>query len=348
MANSLVSRRKSTIDCRSLELSHGDKRQLKISASHLVIVFSVTQQSDTSKKVSTDWYYGASVDSLQRGNLDEWVAEYFFEYRQVMVDYLAEWAHISDQLQDGRNEDVKCMRIMNDPIPALYRPFLCYGVTHFVLPIVTDIVLEKLVGFTKYRSGTLEYWHSRAAIEEEMMMEPIVFCHGLGVGLLPYIPFVRDLRRAFPDRDLFCIELPHIGHSFGTFVVRWMLTHELNRIASLSLMDPVCFLLVKNDLLLNTQRKVHEDPIGILATYLVFRELYTAHTLTRNFFWEQNNVWPEELRNVPTHVSLCGKDFIVPAHSIRRLLEAESAARLAITREDQLKKSRLHEQSRNL
>ncbi|EER06627.1 ribose-phosphate pyrophosphokinase, putative [Perkinsus marinus ATCC 50983] len=211
----------------------------------------------------SSWYYGASVDSLQRGNLEEWVAEYFFEYRQVMVDYLAEWAHISDQLQ-GSNA-------------ALSQPSIGSG--------------------------------------------NVRGCGGHVDG---------------------------IGHSFGTFVVRWMLAHELNRIASLSLMDPVCFLLVKNDLLLNTQRKVHEDPIGILATYLVFRELYTAHTLTRNFFWEQNNVWPEELRNVPTHVSLCGKDFIVPAHSIRRLLEAESAARLAITREDQLKKSRLHEQSRNL
>ncbi|KAF4756436.1 Ribose-phosphate pyrophosphokinase 2 [Perkinsus olseni] len=122
------------------------------------------------------------------------------------------------------------------------------------------------------------------------------------------------------------------------------MTHEPSRIASLSLVDPVCFLLVKNDLLLNTQRKAHEDPIGILATYLVFRELYTAHTLTRNLFWEQNNVWPEELRGVPTHVSLCGRDFIIPAHSVRRLLEAEAAARLEITRDEQLNKFRRQQQ----
>ncbi|KAF4687926.1 hypothetical protein FOZ60_003317 [Perkinsus olseni] len=338
----------------------------------------------------SSWYFGAPVDSLQRGNLEEWVAEYFFEYRQadelstaekqelrVLVDYLAEWAHISGDLRDGTNEDVKCMRIMNDPIPAAYRPFICYGVTHFVLPIITDIVLDKAVGFTKYRSGTMEYWYSRAPEGENPTLQPIVFCHGLGVGLLPYIPFVRDIRRAFPDRDIFCIEVPHvamrpypnlpsaremsvvvadmltawgysqahmIGHSFGTFVVRWMLAHEPSRIASLSLVDPVCFLLVKNDLLLNTQRKAHEDPIGILATYLVFRELYTAHTLTRNLFWEQNNVWPEELRGVPTHVSLCGRDFIIPAHSVRRLLEAEAAARLEIARDGQLNKFRRQQQ----
>ncbi|KAF4724716.1 hypothetical protein FOZ62_024104, partial [Perkinsus olseni] len=258
-----------------------------------------------------------------------------------------------------------------------YRPFICYGVTHFVLPIITDIVFDKLVGFTKYRSGTMEYWYSWAPEGENPKLQPTVFCHGLGVGLLPYIPFVRDIRRAFPDRDIFCIEVPHvamrpypnlpsaremsvvvadmltawgysqahmIGHSFGTFVVRWMLAHEPSRIASMSLVDPVCFLLVKNDLLLNTQRKAHEDPIGILATYLVFRELYTAHTLTRNLFWEQNNVWPEELRGVPTHVSLCGRDFIIPAHSVRRLLEAEAAARLEIARDGQLNKFRRQQQ----
>ncbi|KAF4694282.1 hypothetical protein FOZ63_032261 [Perkinsus olseni] len=135
----------------------------------------------------SSWYFGAPVDSLQRGNLEEWVAEYFFEYRQadelsiaekqelrVLVDYLAEWAHISGDLRDGTNEDVKCMRIMNDPIPAAYRPFICYGVTHFVLPIITDIVLDKAVGFTKYRSGTMEYWYSRAPEGENPTLQPIV------------------------------------------------------------------------------------------------------------------------------------------------------------------------------
>ncbi|KAF4668906.1 hypothetical protein FOL47_002812 [Perkinsus chesapeaki] len=310
------------------------------------------------------WFFGAPVDSLERGNLEEWVAEYFFEYRQtdelsiqerqelrVMVDYLAEWAHISEGLRDGTNKNVRCMRFMSDPLPA-----------------------------AKYRSGTVEYWYSKAPAPEDQHTEPIVFCHGLGIGLLPYIPLVRDIREAFPDRDLFCIEIPHvamrpypnlpssremcvvvadmltawgyprahmIGHSFGTIVVRWLLAHEPDRIASLTLVDPVCFLMVKNDLLLNTQRKAHDDPMGILATYLVFRELYTAHTLTRNLFWEQNNLWPEELRDVPTHVSLCGKDFILPAHSVRRLLEAEEAARQEILRDGQLNKLRLQQKPLN-
>ncbi|KAF4753602.1 Ribose-phosphate pyrophosphokinase 2 [Perkinsus olseni] len=70
----------------------------------------------------SSWYFGAPVDSLQRGNLEEWVAEYFFEYRQadelstaekqelrVLVDYLAEWAHISGDLRGGMGDKTSVM-----------------------------------------------------------------------------------------------------------------------------------------------------------------------------------------------------------------------------------------------
>merc|ERR1712224_161162 len=56
--------------------------------------------------------------------------------------------------------------------------------------------------------------------------------------------------------------------------------------------------------------------MGFLA-----KELYISHSLSRNFFWHQNILWPEELPG-PTLVVLNGRDSIVPAHSIRRYLTA--------------------------
>ncbi|KAF4754089.1 Ribose-phosphate pyrophosphokinase 2, partial [Perkinsus olseni] len=192
---------------------------------------------------------------------------------------------------------------------------------------------------------------------------PIVFCHGIGLGLLPYIPVVHDIVRRFPDRDIFCVDMPHIacrpfvnlpsaremsacvidmlrawryshchviGHSFGCILSRWILAYQPSIVRSLSLVDPVNFLLVKSDLLHNALKIDHSDPFGALATYFSLRELYTVHTFCRNFFWEENIIWPEDLRDVPTHITLCGNDFIAPAHSTRNLLGVEKLERAEI------------------
>ncbi|EER17363.1 hypothetical protein Pmar_PMAR022308 [Perkinsus marinus ATCC 50983] len=80
----------------------------------------------------------------------------------------------------------------------------------------------------------------------------------------------------------------------------------------------------------NMWRGDHADPFGTLATYFSLRELYTVHTFCRNFFWEENILWPEDLREVPTHITLCGGDFIAPVHSTRNLLGVEKLERSEI------------------
>merc|ERR1711865_231758 len=88
-------------------------------------------------------------------------------------------------------------------------------------------------------------------------------------------------------------------------------------------MDPVCFLLVKPDVNYNFLYRRPDTPTRLLLSYFVASELYIAYSMTRNFFWYLNILWPEDIpKGVPALVVLSGKNSIVPAHSIRRFLAA--------------------------
>lgn len=225
-----------------------------------------------------------------------------------------------------------------------------YIVTALALPVVTYYNLESL-GFRKHKSGTLQYWLRRG--RGKSAEPPIVFCHGVGVNLLPYEHFITELLRQVPKgKTIFLVSLPHIsmrinedvpssaemvaclrdmlaswefdsahfvGHSFGSIVVAWMCKNSKETVKVATFLDPVCFLLIKPDVCYNFMYRRPETPTQLLMHYFVARELFIAHSLSRNFFWYQNLLWPEELV-MPTLVMLSGEDSIVPAHSVRRYL----------------------------
>ncbi|KAF4668903.1 hypothetical protein FOL47_002809 [Perkinsus chesapeaki] len=415
-----------------------DSSDIKESSEEIAVKVRALQRAEISS-----WFNGAPVEALKRGNVRMWISEYFFEgyeveqltplereEMEIMVDYMEKWAHA--QWEDGFNKDVKVFRLTKDPLPSLHRPAICYAMTHVAIPALTTLAMTAPVlgmGFSKYRAGSMEYFfRSGVGCSDDLNMDqrktPIVVCHGIGLGLLPYIPVVHEIARIFPDRDIFCVDMPHefflriiagghryvlpwpenakicrarlclereeeaskfdgptrslwerlrtihgslvatsiacrpfvnlpsaremsacvidmlrawrythchvIGHSFGCITSRWILAYQPSIVRSLSLVDPVNFLLVKSDLLHNALKIDHSDPFGALATYFSLRELYTVHTFCRNFFWEENILWPEDLRNVPTHITLGGNDFIAPAHSTRNLLGVEKLERTEI------------------
>lgn len=129
-----------------------------------------------------------------------------------------------------------------------------------------------------------------------------------------------------------------IGHSFGTVVITWVA--RLSEVAaSLMFLDPVCFLLMKHDVLSNVVYSSATEPLSDFRAaafeFFVFRELYIAHTLTRNFFWQENDFAVEKL-GTPAVVLLSGNDTIVPAHSVRRLLECERRRRRKLLLENKV------------
>ncbi|KAK3238030.1 hypothetical protein CYMTET_51930 [Cymbomonas tetramitiformis] len=320
------------------------------------------------------WFLGAPVSSIKLGNLEEWLAWAFFhttpkELAEMiplgdeMPQLLAEsqsWAEFT--LEPGYNPAVKSMRLNLDPIPSRHRPLIYYAVTHVVFDWFANWILH-MNGFSKHKSGCLTYWRragsSGSATEAERAAKlPMVICHGLGVGVLPYIDFARDIIRESAERDVFMITLPNIsmqihedvpsstelvvcivgmlhawgfskahfmGHSFGTAVMAYVAKARPDICGAASFVDPVCFLLCKPDVSFNFMYRAPQNASQMLLKYFVAEELYTAHSLARHFHWQESIVWPEDLKGIPTLVVLSGKDSIVPAHSIRRYLRAFQA-----------------------
>ncbi len=83
-----------------------------------------------------------------------------------------------------------------------------------VLPRV-EVNLYSLYNFHEKHCGSLHYLYRRRNKRKKECREPVVFFHGLGVGLTMYFPFIRKLVEKFGERyDIFLIILPHIGMRF--------------------------------------------------------------------------------------------------------------------------------------
>jgi hypothetical protein len=229
----------------------------------------------------------------------------------ILVDRIASWADL--KLEPGFNAAVRCMRIDFDPIPSSYRPLCYYGVTAGLLPLANDFLMRRY-GFEKFWSGCLEYWHKPPAGEADG--PPVVFCHGLGIGVANYAVMLHELCERGKHRMLFFVSLPHIaqrpietqasprefvmsvselltahrcppegvhfvGHSFGTFVCGWVMRFQPSLACRLTLLDPVCLLLCKHDVAHAILYKQPDNYGELLLQWFVGKELYTAHTLSR-------------------------------------------------------------------
>lgn len=308
----------------------------------------------------------ARLRELKRGNVYEWVAWAFFNCSveevpsarcneaEELTGEIIDWMDV--RLRPGYNPDVVPMRLTMDPIPSAHRPLIYYAVTQAIFSQIINIQLHTL-SFRHCWSGTLSYWHRPGAPTKETgcvdpNAEPIVFCHGIGVNVLPYRPLLNEMLQRAPERSFFLISLPHIsmrikeevpsstemvaclsdmlgswghtsahfvGHSFGSLPLAWMARKAPSFVSMMTFIDPVCFLLVKPDVCYNFMYRKPENPTQLLINYFLAKELYIAHSLSRNFFWHQNQLWPEEFP-CPTLVVLSGRDSIVPAHSVRRYL----------------------------
>lgn len=315
---------------------------------------------------SSERWPAARIGEIRRGNMEEFLAFVFFhcnphevpaarrgEFEQLLEEG-SRWVGI--KFTPGYNDDVQPMRVTMDRIVAEHRPFSFYALTALVLPFVTDRMIGHL-GFTRYSSGTLTYWHHLPGWSENHdptapRGQPIVFIHGLGINILPYYSLVAELLKMAGDRPVFLVSLPHIsmrlqsnvpsctemvaclsdmlagwghssahfvGHSFGTLPLAWMVRLAPSRVSMVTFIDPVCFLIIKPDVCYNFIYRRPTTPAQLISSFFVGRELFIANSLSRNFFWFNNLLWPEDL-SMPAIVALSGKDAIVPAHSVRRYL----------------------------
>jgi len=331
------------------------------------------------------WFTGPGRDDpakvsswLHRGNVEEWIAHYWFrgstpeelesrpgEYKELnqLVDMVLVSAGLAG-LPQGRNPDIRPFRIFTDPLPVLHRPLFMYVGTSLLCPLMTFQVM-RMMGFRRERVGALCYWHRPPRSDVPASIDiagprqlPLVFVHGLGVGLVPYYMFIHRLSQRYSNH-LYVPEFPFLamapwesvpsarevvaqlqdmlaanghtaahfaGHSFGAVIIGWMMRMSRSSVVCSTLMEPAMFLLMKSDMLTKVIYMPPKSCYEMLLRYFVFRELFTVNLLCRNFFWEQSTTWPEDL-HVPVVVQLAEDDAIVQSFFVRRLLEHERAVR---------------------
>mmetsp|Transcript_30061 Transcript_30061/g.64923 ORF Transcript_30061/g.64923 Transcript_30061/m.64923 type:complete len:667 (+) Transcript_30061:113-2113(+) len=313
---------------------------------------------------------------LKIDNVMEWVAHYWFrgakpeemdpKHKQEcrkLVDLVLKDAGL-EYMAPGYNKSVKCYRTFTDPLPVAHRPLAVYFGTSVLCPLLTMEVM-RWMGFRREHVGGLVYWKREPRKDVKPSEDinggshtPMVFVHGLGVGLVPYYDFIRRLSRRHSG-DMYVPEFPclamapwesvpsarevvaqlqdmlaanghtsahFVGHSFGSLIIGWMLKMSPSSMVYATLMEPAQFLLMKSECLCKVLHGTTTTPYEALIRYFGFRELFTVNLLCRNFFWEQSTMWPEDI-TVPCLIQLAGGDHIVQSTFIRRLLAYERHTR---------------------
>ncbi|CAO3676196.1 unnamed protein product [Umbelopsis ramanniana] len=183
-----------------------------------------------------------------------------------------------------------------------------------------EAIKEAMSGGMPSPGGKIVHWHRPATGETKG--PPIVFVHGIAAGLMSYHWFIKKLLKYCGEhRGLIFIEMPYVsmhinqaiptpyelvneiskmldvhgydkatfmGHSLGTCVVNWVVKDIPERVAGVTLLDPVVFLLHYSDLAYNFVHRAPTTPNERLISFFAAQELYTAFYIARRFDWNDN------------------------------------------------------------
>lgn len=334
------------------------------------------------------WALGAHPDEIKRDNVRDFLLWAFFDSESVapeIEDELEGYINETEEflgrsLAPGRGRAVP-MRLTFDHVPTRYRSVVWYMIvglvdsaTHCHLlwhgfefwpcPLRTNLLRvfpPRLLASAELArrqspSDELCYWYRRPRSPTTGVSPtlPIVFLHGIGIGLYPYVPFLASLPSTSPiialeilpismrltksnilARPDFIRHLKEIlrhhhidqfvlvGHSYGTV----MATHVLHdselspRVEGVMLVDPVTLLLNLPDVAYNFTRRTPQTANEWQLWYLASMDPGIALVLGRHFFWRENIIFKEELvTGRQAAVCLSSRDLIVDTMAVARYL----------------------------
>ncbi|KAF0717143.1 Aste57867_2467 [Aphanomyces stellatus] len=290
-----------------------------------------------------EWFFDTPFDQLTRPDLCAWFSYTF---------YSKEWQHM--HLADRDEVDalvtrlyelvgaaeppspsaqpIQCIRHTLDPFHATVRPWVAYAVTIGMNQL--SHVLLRVAGFRRMTLARgLHYWHQPSLDSSTSTVSPLVFVHGMGVGLLLYLPLVWQLKAAHPDRPLFLLEMPCIsmqwvedvpskdttlagirrmladhgiarahwmGHSYGTAICSWVCQEMPAAVAHATFVDPIVFYLWKRDVAYNFLYRAPSTGLELLMWYYVSTEVHVSYVMRRDMWWYTMVCFPEHLPRDPT------------------------------------------------
>ncbi|KAJ3458729.1 hypothetical protein MRS44_012838 [Fusarium solani] len=312
----------------------------------------------------TWWFLGADPDDIRRDNIKEFLLWAFFERGDGSVDEPDEAVdeeleqyvtlleqRLGRQLPSGRG-NIQSLRLTFDKITTTYRGLAWYVIVFFVDQLTHLSFLWH--GFEYYRrprssairvfpprpqelwpgrtspSSQLSYWHRPHTAEGQL---PVVFFHGIGIGLWTYVRFLAGLYKtddkkksvgviaieilpisfrltsAIPDKAEFLSQMTAIldyhcwqnvalvSHSYGSVLTTHMLHSPSmqHRVPSVVLIDPVTIMLHLPNVAYNFTRRRPKRANEWQLWYFASTDPGVALCLGRHFFWRENILWKEEL-----------------------------------------------------
>ncbi|PNY23094.1 Uncharacterized protein TCAP_06958 [Tolypocladium capitatum] len=309
------------------------------------------------------WFLGADVADIRRDNVREFLLWAFFDMhedearasdgREAIAGELNEYLAVVEErlgrpLGHGRGT-AKCLRLTLDGVNTAYRSLAWYAVV-FVVDQVTHwaMLWHGFQYYARSPAATLEtfpprpqellarlrspvpglgYWYHPHRADGEL---PVVFFHGIGIGLWTYVRFVAEMHAA-KTRGVIALELlpvsfrltapppskaeflqqmtrilDHhhdwdsftvVSHSYGSVLTTHVLGSPVlgRRVPSVALVDPVTIMLHLPDVAYNFTRRHPRRANEWQLWYFASTDPGVAHCLGRHFFWRENIIWKEEL-----------------------------------------------------
>jgi len=114
-------------------------------------------------------------------------------------------ARLPQPFPDGYNPKIRAMRLRLDPVEVHHHPLVFYLVLA-ILRLAHNIAMVAQ-GFQRNTSGPIAYWYRPAKNTSKLdtQLDPVVFAHGLGIGLSQYCLFIAKLSSL--DSAVFLIEV---------------------------------------------------------------------------------------------------------------------------------------------
>ena len=272
------------------------------------------------------------------------------------------------------------MRLHFDPVVAYAKPLLFYGAVRSA-DLCSDLMLWALGFRRKQVAGSaLTYWvlegdsgcttpaEAAACAESGTVtspqQHPVMFIHGVGLGLVTYVTFINSLVGAYRPGSrppLLLLELPHVSmklnvevipsmpdtvnsiaqalwqeggytqaqfvvHSLGSFIFGAVQYMRPSLVAGVVLVDPVCFQLWEPSVMSNFCYRVPDTVMQILMHYHITHELTINHYFHRHFIWTDCVLFAE---NLPAYscVVLSELDEIINAPGVNSYLQRSKRSR---------------------
>jgi len=283
---------------------------------------------------------------------------------------LADNAHFSQPQQEPK----RFARYNTDPLMGIATYPLGF---HALILGATEIPLRIMLnrrGFTRSFVGPVAYWHhpgrdSDTSVDDSGPSNgvfglpprnapkklPIVFVHGIGVGLISYVPLIDLL--LLEGRPIIMPEIPYVsgfrpwqnphsvlspavvastmtailayhgynkgtfvGHSYGTSWLSYVCKYSPNIVAALLFLDPICFCLHLPRL---TTSFVYHRPDPGTVSFMIRTDMMVSWTIQRAFPWTWIAIFLDQI-HVPCTIFLSDKDALVPAVKVEAYLRSNN------------------------